>query len=45
MATVTKRITVFSDMSERIHYNVPELPIYAHCDPISAFANHRCPCH
>lgn len=45
MATATKRITVFSDMSERIHYNIPELPIYAHCDPISAFADHRCPCH
>ncbi|NEG54579.1 AraC family transcriptional regulator [Bifidobacterium platyrrhinorum] len=41
----TKRITVFSDMSERVHYNIPELPIYAHCDPISAFADYRCPCH
>lgn len=40
-----KRVTVFSDMSERIHYNIPELPIYAHCDPLSAFADYRCPCH
>ncbi|KFI97521.1 family transcriptional regulator AraC [Bifidobacterium stellenboschense] len=41
----SKKITVFSDMSEHIYYNVPGLPIYARCDPLSTFADYRCPCH
>ncbi|MCH9275514.1 AraC family transcriptional regulator [Bifidobacterium amazonense] len=41
----TKRITVLSDLSERIEYNIPELPIYARCDPLSIFPDCRCPCH
>ncbi|KAB8287532.1 AraC family transcriptional regulator [Bifidobacterium ramosum] len=40
-----KRITVLSDLSERIEYNIPELPIYARCDPLSIFPDCRCPCH
>lgn len=37
--------TVFSDLSERIHYNLPSLPIYAYHEPLSGFAGYRCPCH
>ena len=36
---------MLSDLSERIHYNIPELPIYARLDPLSSFPDHRCPCH
>ncbi|RSX54037.1 AraC family transcriptional regulator [Bifidobacterium goeldii] len=45
MATLHKKVTVFSDLSEHIYYNVPGLPIYAHCDPLSSFPDYRCPCH
>lgn len=37
--------TVFSDLSERLAYNDPQVPIYARRDPISALPNYRCPCH
>lgn len=44
-ATPRRTSTVLSDLSERIHYNIPELPIYARLDPLSSFPDHRCPCH
>ncbi|MBW3080045.1 AraC family transcriptional regulator [Bifidobacterium saguinibicoloris] len=40
-----KRISVLSDLSERVPYTVPGLPIYAQCDALSIFADYRCACH
>lgn len=34
-----------SDLSERIDYNIPDLPIYARRDALSSFPDYRCPCH
>lgn len=34
-----------SDLSERIDYNIPDLPIYARRDTLSSFPDYRCPCH
>lgn len=43
--SVKKQITLFDDLSEQIHYNLPELPIYARIDRLSMYADYRCPCH
>ena len=40
-----KTIIVSSDLSERIDYNIPDLPIYARRDALSSFPDYRCPCH
>lgn len=40
-----KIIIVSSDLSERIDYNIPDLPIYARRDALSSFPDYRCPCH
>ncbi|OZG66451.1 AraC family transcriptional regulator [Bifidobacterium hapali] len=40
-----KRPIVLSDLSERVPYNIPELPIYAFRDPLSSYADYRCACH
>ncbi|MFC5221960.1 AraC family transcriptional regulator [Bifidobacterium leontopitheci] len=44
-AAPAKRIVVSSDLSERVPYNDPELPVYASFDSLSSFADFRCPCH
>ncbi|WP_137652294.1 AraC family transcriptional regulator [Bifidobacterium moukalabense] len=38
-------ITVFSDLSEQVHYNLPGLPLYAHRDPMSRYRDFRCSRH
>ncbi|MBT1182372.1 AraC family transcriptional regulator [Bifidobacterium sp. CP2] len=43
--TGLKRISLLSDLSERVPYAVPGLPIYASCDALSIFADYRCACH
>ena len=40
-----KRPVLLSDLSERVPYNIPELPIYAFRDPLSLYADYRCACH
>lgn len=40
-----KTVIVSSDLSERIDYNIPDLPIYARRDALSSFPDYRCPCH
>lgn len=40
-----KTIIVSSDLSKRIDYNIPDLPIYARRDALSSFPDYRCPCH
>ncbi|NEG78394.1 AraC family transcriptional regulator [Bifidobacterium avesanii] len=45
MPETRKSIAMLSDLSERVPYNVPELPIYAHRDPLSSYTDYRCPCH
>ncbi|MBW3077805.1 AraC family transcriptional regulator [Bifidobacterium simiiventris] len=40
-----KRLDLLSDLSERVRYNLAELPIYASRDPLSIYADYRCPCH
>lgn len=44
-ASEWKRISLFSDMSERVPYALPGLPIYARCDALSIFADYRCASH
>lgn len=40
-----QEVIVSSDLSERIDYNIPDLPIYARRDALSSFPDYRCPCH
>ncbi|MBT1160777.1 AraC family transcriptional regulator [Bifidobacterium sp. SO1] len=40
-----RRLDLLSDLSERVRYNLAEIPIYASRDPLSIYADYRCPCH